>query len=186
MPGPPVQHDKDDDQSTTALFQLVYGELRELARAKLANEKAGHTLQTTALVHEAYLRIASESNQRWKSRAQFFAAAAESMRRILIDHARGKLRKKRGGNFVRVDLAADALANQQDDEQLLALDEALTRFEAIEPLKAAVVKLRYFAGCRNTEVAELLEISPTTAKRYWSYARAWLIAEIDGPQHVVE
>src|SRR5262249_28445356 len=146
---------------------------------KLAQEKPGQTLQATALVHEAYLRLVGEEQHRsFRGRGHFFAAAATTMRRILIDNARRKQTQKRGGGLQRQPL--EALAAPQTDEELLALDEALHKLEAVDPLKAKLVELRYFAGLSGEQAAELLGISATTADRHWAYARAWLQAEVRG------
>ena len=174
-----------DPAAAGQLLPLVYDELRKLAAAKLAQEKPGQMLQVTALVHEAYLRLVAspgresgESEQHWNSRGHFFAAAAEAMRRILVESARKKKRLRHGGGRRRVDLPeAVSLADSSQDD-LLALDEALTRLAAREPAKAELVKLRYFAGLSIDQAADLMHISRTTAKRYWAFARAWLLAEI--------
>jgi RNA polymerase sigma factor (TIGR02999 family) len=161
------------------LLPLVYAELRQLAAQKLAQEAPGHTLQPTALVHEAYLRLVDVPDaSNWDNRGHFFAAAAEAMRRILIDTARHKKAEKHGGGACRVDVDPAELAARERDERMLALDEALTRLEQQEPVKAQVVKLRYFAGLPMREVAHTLGISTATADRYWAYARAWLQNEL--------
>ena len=178
--------EQGDPHAGEELLPLIYDELRKLAAERMSQEKPGQTLQATALVHEAYLRLVAspgrksgESGQRWDSRGHFFAAAAESMRRILVESARKKKRQRHGGGRHRVDLQeAVSLADAPQDD-LLALDEALTRLAAREPAKAELVKLRYFAGLSIDEAADLMHISRTTAKRYWAYARAWLLAEID-------
>jgi RNA polymerase sigma factor (TIGR02999 family) len=158
------------------LLPLVYEELRRLAAQRLAQEKPGQTLQATALVHEAYLRLVADGPaQPWNSRGHFFAAAAEAMRRILIEQARRKRRPKHGGDRQRIDLD-EALAAVEPHEDLLALDQALTQLASQEPVKADVVKLRYFAGLSLEEAAACLGISLATAKRYWAVARAWLFA----------
>src|SRR5436305_7327535 len=170
-----------DPAAAEQLLPLVYDELRQLAAHKLAHEKPGQTLQATALVHEAYVRLVdAEKAQPWNSRGHFFAAAAEAMRRILIDNARRKRRPKHGGDRQRIDLD-EALSVADPREDLLALDEALTRLAAQEPVKAELVKLRYFAGLSLEEAAAFLNISPATAKRYWSVARAWLFAALSEP-----
>ena len=174
-----------DPSAAEKLLPLVYDELRKLAAAKLAQEKAGQTLQATALVHDAYLRLVdSDQAQRWNSRGHFFVAAAAAMRRILVEQARRRDSLKRGGDKQRLDL--DELALLQDDgsaaADLLALDEALQQLEAHQPLKAQLVKLRYFAGLSIEDASRALEISPATAKRYWVYARAWLYGRIQGEQ----
>ena len=175
--------EKGDPSAAEQLLPLVYDELRRLAAARLAQEKPGQTLQATALVHEAYLRLVDEEQaQRWDSRGHFFAAAAEAIRRILVENARKKKRLRHGGGRRRLDLdEAFSLAEAPRDE-FLALDEALTRFAAREPAKAELVKLRYFAGLSIEQAADLLRISRSTAKRYWAYARAWLLAEVGDAQ----
>jgi len=158
------------------LLPLVYDELRNLAAAKLAREKPGQTLQATALVHEAYLRLVGD--QQFANRRHFFAAAVEAMRRILVENARRKQRQKRGGDPQRIELDEVALSAPESDSRLLALNEALDRFAAIEPAKSQLVKLLWFGGLTLDAAAELLDISPSTADRWWAYARAWLRAEI--------
>jgi RNA polymerase sigma factor (TIGR02999 family) len=166
------------------LLPLVYDELRKLAAARLAQEKPGQTLEATALVHEAYLRLVGQEDDRaWDSRGHFFAAAAEAMRRILVDQARRKRSGKRGGGRQRLELDAAALQVEPDDQaddDLLALDEALKEFERLEPLKARLVQLRYFAGLSIEEAARTLGISPATAKRHWVFARSWLYGKLHG------
>jgi len=165
------------------LLPLVYDELRKLAAAKLAQERPGQTLQATALVHEAYLRLVDvEKAQQWDSRGHFFAAAAEAMRRILVENARWKGRLKRGGEHRRVDLDEAVSLVESPGEELLSLNEALEKLAGKELCKAELVKLRYFAGFSLDEAAELLGISRATAKRYWAYARAWLFAELREPE----
>jgi RNA polymerase sigma factor (TIGR02999 family) len=168
-----------DPAAARELLPLVYEELRKLAAQRLTEERPGQTLQATALVHEAYLRLVDTDNrQQWNGRGHFFAAAAEAMRRILIDHARRRKAQKRGHGWQRQE--ADAVAAPEPDDDLLALDEALRKLAAIEPAKAKLVELRYFAGLTSEQAAEVLGISPTTADRHWAYARAWLQAEIRG------
>ena len=167
--------ERGDQQAADQLLPLVYEELRKLAAQRLAHEKPGQTLQATALVHEAYLRLLNpECGQDWNSRGHFFAAAAEAMRRILVDNARRKRRPKHGGDQKRVPLDAVALPVEDRFHDLLALDDALTKFAGQDPLKAELVKLRYFAGLSVDEAAACLGISAITAKRYWAVARAWL------------
>jgi RNA polymerase sigma factor (TIGR02999 family) len=169
------QIESGDPAAAEQLLPLVYDELRKLAAAKLAQEKPGQTLQATALVHDAYLRLVDiEEAQHWDSRGHFFGAAAEAMRRILVDNAYRKKSLKRGGNRKRLDLDDIDPAIQPEDDDLLALDEALSRLAEVEPRTAELVKLRYFAGFTNKQAAELLGISPRTADSMWSYARAWL------------
>lgn len=160
------------------IFPLLYAELRNLARHRLAAEPAGQTIQPTALVHEAYLRLAGSDQQRWKSRAYFFAAAAEAMRRILIDRARAKHAARRGGAPAKVDLEEIGLASPAPDESLLALDAALEKLAAADPAKAQLVKLKFFAGLTTEQAAQLMGISEATGKRAWAFARAWLAREI--------
>ena len=168
-----------DPSAAEKLLPLVYDELRKLAAVRLAKENLGQTLQPTALVHEAYLRLLDgEPARHWDSRGHFFAAAAESIRRILIERARRKGRVRHGGGMKRLDLDQAASVAEETGQELLALDEALTRFATLEPSKAELVKLRYFAGLSIDEAAEVLGISRSSAKRYWIYARAWLLAEI--------
>ena len=175
--------EQGDPHAAELLLPLVYDRLRQLAAPRLAQEKPGQTLQPTALVHEAYLRLVDgDQAQHWNSRGHFFAAAAEAMRRILIDEARRKRRPKHGGDRQRI--ALDALAQADRHPDLLALDEALTRLAEQEPAKAELVKLRFYAGLSLAEAATCLGISEATAKRYWAVARAWLFAalsEADNP-----
>lgn len=159
------------------LLARVYTELRSLAAAKMAQEQPGQTLAPTGLVHEAWLRLAN-SDSEWESQGHFFAAAAEAMRRILIDRARRKKSVKHGGKVRRAAYKLDDIDVRDPDERLLELDEALTRFEQQAPQKAQLVKLRYFAGCSIAEAAESLGISTATADRYWAYAKAWLQTEL--------
>jgi len=169
-----------DLKAADRLLPLVYEELRLLAAQKMSQESLGQTLQATALVHEAYIRLVGEEAQDWKNRSHFFRAAAEAMRRILIDNARRKKSLKRGGEHQKIDL--DEAILRQDigssADDLIELDEALVRLSADEEIRAEVVKLRYFAGLSVGQTADILGISPTTVKRYWAYARAWLLREI--------
>jgi len=168
----------DLGQSASKLFPLVYEQLRNLARQRMADEREGHTLQATALVHEAYLRLAGRGQGAFSSRAQFFFAAAEAMRRILIDHARARGQLKRGGGNARMPLNVLDLAADEQIPQILALDEAILRLEQSSPTVAAVVRLRFYAGLSIEETAEALGISPRTVKREWTYARATLHREL--------
>jgi RNA polymerase sigma factor (TIGR02999 family) len=171
--------DQGDPHAAEQLLPLVYDELRKLAAAKLAQEKPGHTLQPTALVHEAYLRLVDvEKAQHWKSCGHFFAAAAEAMRRVLIDAARRRRAKRRGGQAKRRTLEGLEAAVPASDDELLAVDEALDRLQQFDATKAELVKLRYFGGLTIPEAAQALGISMTTANRYWAYARAWLHEEL--------
>ncbi|HTJ00919.1 MAG TPA: ECF-type sigma factor [Dongiaceae bacterium] len=166
--------DAGDPQAAAELLPLVYEELRKLAAQKLARETPGQTLQATALVHEAWLRLGADAQPEWRNRAHFFAAAAEAMRRILIDTARRKKAQRHGGNCERVNLDALDLAANMDDGQLLALHEALDQLAEHDAAKAQVVKLRFFTGLTNEQVAQVLGVSEPTVKRHWAYARAWL------------
>ena len=165
-------------KASEELLPHVYKELRRMAAYKMATEPAGHTLQPTALVHEAWLKLVDLPAQSWQNRAYFFGAAAEAMRRILIARARRKHRQRRGSGAAHLDVDDLEIAGPAPDEQLLALNEALDRFAALEPQQAELVKLRYFVGLKIEEAAEVLGISEATAKRWWAYARAWLFTEI--------
>ncbi len=168
-----------DPRASGELWPLVYEELRRLAAGKMARENAGLTLQPTALVHEAWLRLGGDEQPNWENRAHFFGAAAEAMRRILVDRARRRLRQRHGGGQERVDIdEVEIAAPTDDDEVLLAMHDALDRFAALEPEKAEFVKLRYFVGLSLEETASALGVSLTTAKRWWQYARAWLKVEM--------
>ena len=162
------------------LLEFVYQELRQLAAHKMAQEPPGQTLQPTALVHEAWLRLIGSQNPSFENRAHFFSAAAEAMRRILIDRARRRRTRRHGGEYQRVDVTKCDLAAPQADEELLAVNEALDKFAKTHPIQAEVVKLRYFGGRTNEEVAQILGISLSTVKNYWAFARAWLLQEIKG------
>ena len=167
-----------DPNAADKLLPLVYEELRHLAAHKMANQAPGHTLQPTALVHEAWLRLIGNQEAQFAGRAHFFAAAAEAMRHILIDSARRKRAVRHGGAQVRVDIQNVEIAAPADDEELLAIHEVLDKLATEEPQKAELAKLRYFVGMTFEEAAEVLGISVATAKRYWAYARAWLYEEI--------
>jgi RNA polymerase sigma factor (TIGR02999 family) len=173
------QIEHGDPAAAEQLLPVVYDELRKLASAKLANEKPGQTLQATALVHEAYLRlVGSVPTQKWESRGHFFAAAAEAMRRILVENARRKASLKRGAGHNRTEVADVPERLEGDPVDLLALDEALRKLETEQPGKAQLVKLRYFAGCTLEETAQILGVSRATAQRNWAYARAWLFGQL--------
>jgi RNA polymerase sigma factor (TIGR02999 family) len=164
-----------DGQAADQLLPLVYDELRRLAAAKMAQQPPGQTLQATALVHEAWLRLGGEQMPRWESRRHFFAAAAQAMRHVLVERARRKLRARHGGQWERVDVdAIEHLAAPTDDERLLQINSALEELAAQAPAQAEVVKLRFFVGLDAKETAELLHLSPRTVERYWSHAKAWL------------
>ena len=173
--------EQGDAQAAEQLLPLVYAELRRLAAQKLAQETPGQTLEATALVHEAYLRLAGpEGARRWNGRAHFFRAAAEAMRRILVDRARARQSQKRGGARRRVDLDRAAELGRGPAEDAVAVSEALDRLAAQDPVKAELVKLRFFAGLSVAEAADLLGISRATADRHWGYAKAWLYRRIAG------
>jgi RNA polymerase sigma factor (TIGR02999 family) len=173
-----------DPSAARQLLPLVYDELRKLAAARLAQEKPGQTLNATALVHEAYLRVFGNQPEgdgpQWDGRRHFFAAAAEAMRRILIENARRKKRLKHGGKLHRVDLLDQDVAVDESPDELLALDEALTNLAAEDPVASKVVSLRVFTGMSIEEVGETMGLSRATAYRHWSYARAWLRCEMEG------
>src|SRR5437762_3595441 len=169
-----------DARAADQLLPLVYEELRKLAAAKMAHESAGQTLQPTALVHEAWLRLAGAASPQFDSRGHFFAAAAEAMRRILIENVRRKSRLKRGGQQERVDLDQVQLATDSDPAMVLSIDQALEKLAKAHPQKAELVKLRYFVGLSLPEAARALNLSETTAKRHWAFARAWLYGELAG------
>lgn len=167
-----VEH--GDSEAATELLPLVYNELRRLAAFKLANEASGHTLQPTALVHEAWLRLAGSERQQWRGRSHFFSAAAEAMRRILIDQARRKASAKRGGDQKREELHESRIELNAPTEEVLAVGEALDALTAEDATAAQVVKLRYFVGLSIPEIADVLGVAPRTADRHWAFARAWL------------
>jgi RNA polymerase sigma factor (TIGR02999 family) len=170
--------EQGDPGAPEELLPLVYAELRRLAAGKLSREQPGQTLQATALVHEAWLRLVESPERRWNGQRHFFLAAAEAMRRILIENARRKRRPKHGGHLNRVDVAEVQVACPMPEDQLLAVDEALDRLAQLNPLAAQVVKLRFFAGLTEEQAAQQLEMSVTTLRRIWTFARAWLFQEI--------
>jgi len=173
------QLEQGDTSARQKLFDLVYGELREIAAAKMSREVDAHTLQPTALVHEAWLRLGGDAQPHWQNRAHFFGAAAEAMRRILIASARRRHAVRHGGGLERAGAEVlEQLSTAEPPEQILAMDEALEKLALADPQKAELVKLRYFAGMTIDETAELMGISAPTAKRWWAYARAWLHREI--------
>ncbi|MDG2014451.1 MAG: ECF-type sigma factor [Pirellulaceae bacterium] len=174
--------DSGDENSKDDLLPKVYDELRRLAKWRLSAEKPGQTLQPTALVHEAWLRLVNDESQKWDSRGHFFGAAAEAMRRILVEQARRKGRLKHGGHYQRADLSAAELSEPTRGEDLLILDEALGRLEKQHPNKARLIKLRYFAGMNLEESAQAMDISRATAARYWTFGRSWLFKEINATE----
>ena len=174
--------ERGEEQAAERLLPLVYDQLRHLAAARMAHESPGHTLQPTALVHEAWLRLGADQHPDWKNRAQFFAAAAEAMRRILIDSARKRLAQRRGGRQEHVNIDDIEVAGPADDACMLNVNEALEKLAAFDSEKAELVKLRYFAGFTLEEAAAALDIAEPTARRWWAYARAWLLNEMSGPR----
>ncbi len=170
--------ERGDTKAADELLPLVYNELRKLAAHKMAAEAPGQTLQPTALVHEAWLRLGGDQQPAWQNRTHYIAAAAEAMRRILIERARSKHRLRRGGDWQRVDLERVTVALEDADETVLAVDEALDRLAARDPLQAQIVKLRYFVGMSHQEVATALGLAEPTVRRHWAYARSWLYAEL--------
>ena len=166
--------DRGDAQATAQLLPLVYDELRRLARARMANERAAHTLTATALVHEAYLRLVGDSDKHWNGRGHFFMAAAEAMRRILVENARRKKTHKHGGDLDRLDVDLQRIESRRAPEEILALHDALDALGEYDSTKAELVKLRYFVGLTIPEAAEILGISASSVDRQWAYARAWL------------
>jgi RNA polymerase sigma-70 factor (ECF subfamily) len=171
---------RGDVRAADKLLPLVYDEFRALARHYLAQERANHTLQPTALVHEAYMKLVDQTRVDWQGRSHFFAVAAQAMRRILVDHARSRQREKRGGGRARVMLDDDVALSPQKDEDVLALDEALQRLAKMDPRQAKVVELRFFGGMSVEEVAQALGVSKRTVEGDWTFARAWLSRELRG------
>jgi RNA polymerase sigma factor (TIGR02999 family) len=177
-----VEGSKGNKEALDQLLPIVYDELRRQAARYLRQELPGHTLQTTALIHEAYIRLIDQRNVQWQNRAQFFGIAAQLMRRILVDHARTKKRAKRGGSNLRVSLNEALAATKGSEVDLIALDQALDKLAEIDPQQSRVVELRFFSGLSVAETAEVLDISPATVKRDWSVAKAWLYREISGDE----
>ena len=175
-----ILHDieRGDEQASEQLLPLVYRALRQQAARQMAKENSNHTLQPTALVHEAYLRLVGGGDQQWENRRHFFSAAAEAMRRILVENARRKQRIRHGGEWQRVDLNGLDVAVTANDDQLILVNEALAKLEEEDPESAELIKLRFFVGLPNVQAAKILNMSERTAKRNWAYARAWLFEEI--------
>ncbi|HYG36247.1 MAG TPA: sigma-70 family RNA polymerase sigma factor [Clostridia bacterium] len=172
----------DDPRSSEELLPLVYQELRRLAAARMAQEPPGQTLQATALVHEAWLRLVSSEQRSWQNRGHFFGAAAEAMRRILVENARRKRQLKRGGNWHRVDWEGLEIPELGPDDRLLAIDEALDELTKVGPVEAEVVKLHFFVGLEHAEIAALLNLSERTVHRYWAFAKVWLFQRLSQNQ----
>lgn len=168
-----------DENAQNELLPLVYAQLRSIAQARMSAENAGHTLQATALVHEVFLRMIGDRKLPWQNRAHFYAAAAQAMRRVLLDHAKSKRRQKRGGEFNRMPMNVADLASQQNPDQILALDEALCRLEEQNPEAAKIVRLRFYAGLSVDETALAMDMAPRTVDRRWKFARAWLYKAIE-------
>jgi RNA polymerase sigma factor (TIGR02999 family) len=173
------QAEQGEPQAAQDMLPLVYRSLKALARQKMAKERPGHTLQATALVHEAFLRLGGDASARWSSRSHFYNAAAEAMRRILIEHARARGRVKRRGARERVSLSSVDLAIEADPTKILALDEAICRLQEVDPSAGQIVRLRYYAGLSIEETAAAMDISPRSVKREWAFARMWLYRELD-------
>ena len=171
---------RGDDAALAELTPLVYEELRRLAHRQMGGERPDHTLQTTALVNEAYLRLADQTNLRWQDRAHFFAVAARAMRQILVNYAKSYRAQKRGGGALKVDLDDVAIVSPEESKEIVDLHEALERLAALDSRKAQVVELKYFGGLNYDEMAEVLKISPVTVRRDWEFARAWLHTELHG------
>jgi RNA polymerase sigma-70 factor, ECF subfamily len=169
---------RGDDGAASQLIPVVYAELRRLAGSYMRKERSDHTLQATALVHEAYLKLVEQRSVNWQSRAHFFGVAAQLMRRILIDHARGHTRQKRGGDDQKVSLDEALIFSEQQADELLAVDDSLNQLAKIDPRQAKVVEMRFFGGLSIEEAAEALQVSPKTVKRDWSVAKAWLYADL--------
>jgi RNA polymerase sigma factor (TIGR02999 family) len=169
-----------DDAALAELTPLVYEELRRLAHRHMGGERPDHTLQTTALVNEAYLRLADQTNPSWQNRAHFFAAAARAMRQILVNYAKSYRAEKRGGGALKVELDEAAIVSPEQSKAIVDLHEALERLVTLDPRKARVVELKYFGGLNHDEIAEVLKISPVTVRRDWEFARAWLHTELHG------
>jgi len=174
-----IEVEGGDPRAVDVLFPLVYGELRAMARGQLRGEREGHTLNATALVHEAYTKLVRQSQANWQNRAHFLAVAAQAMRRILINYANGRLAAKRGGGQPAVTLNEELFSEQHRTEQLVALDSALARLQELNERQARIVELRFFGGLTEKEIAEVLKISVPTVKRDWRVARAWLARELD-------
>lgn len=181
-----LQASPDDAAAQDRLYAIVYDELRGVARNQLRAERAGHTLQATALANEVYLKLMGQQAADWQNRAHFFAIASRATRRILVDHARGRLRAKRGGGAPHTSLTAGRhVAGAAPDTELVALDEALSRLRETDPAKCQVVEMRYFGGFKNEEIAQALDVSTKTVERHWKFAKAWLFRTLsEGPPEI--
>lgn len=173
-----IDWSKGDEFALEQLMPLVYDELRQMARRYMRGQSPGHTLQTTELIHEAYLKIAKSEDRNWENRAHFFSVAARAMRQILVDYARSKSSRKRGGWQERITLADDVVATKNSSKEIVALDDALRNLEQIDARRSRVVELKFFGGLTADEIAEVLKISSETVKRDWKFARTWLLREL--------
>lgn len=173
-----IDWSKGDEHALEQLMPLVYDELRRMAKNYMRGQPAGHTFQTTELIHEAYLKLARQDDQNWKNRAHFFGVAAKAMRHILVDYARSKHRIKRGGQQERVSLVDDMAVTSGQSEEIVALDDALNRLAEMDERKSRVVEMKFFGGLKIEEIAEVLKISPETVKRDWSFSKTWLLREL--------
>jgi RNA polymerase sigma-70 factor, ECF subfamily len=173
---------KGDEFALEQLMPLVYEELRRMASRYMRRQPSGHTFQTTDLIHEAYLKIAKGEEQNWQNRAHFFGVASQAMRHILVDYARSKQRRKRGGWQERVTFAEDVLVSKESSEKIVALDDALKQLAVLDARKSRVVEMKFFAGLNTEEIAEVLKITPKTVKRDWQFARMWLLRELAGAE----
>ena len=173
-----IDWSKGDEYALEQLMPLVYEELRRMARNYMRRQPSGHTLQTTDLIHEAYLKIAGGEQPNWQSRSHFFGVAAKAMRHILVDYARSKNNRKRGGWQERVTLKENMRVTNQSSEEIVALDDALNRLAALDDRKVRVVEMKFFAGLHVAEIADVLKVSPETVKRDWSFAQTWLLREL--------
>ncbi len=175
-----IDWSKGNEFALEQLMPLVYEELRQMARRYMRRQPSGHTFQTTELIHEAYLKLAKSDEHTWQNRAHFFGIAAQAMRHILVDYARSKQSKKRGGLQQKITLDETAIVSSKNSDEIVALDDALKQLNVFDERKSRVVELKYFGGLTNEEVAEVLKISPETVKRDWRFARTWLLRELIG------
>lgn len=176
----PADRNNGDRSAVDEMLPLVIRELRQIAHAHMRKEGAGHTLQTSALINEAYLKLIGQKNVKWQNRSHFFAIASKIMRRILLDHARGQTREKRGGRAAHLEYDETVLMSKEKSAELIALDEALDQLALVDPLKGRIVEMRHFGGMSVEETAEALDVAPITVMRHWSLAKAWLRREISG------
>ena len=177
-----IDWSKGDEFALEQLMPLVYDELRRMARRYMRRQPSGHTFQTTELIHEAYLKLAKQEEPNWQNRAHFFGAAAQAMRHILVDYARSKNSKKRGGLAEKITLADNPVAAENRSEEIVALDDALKQLALLDERKSRVVEMKFFGGLNIEEIAEVLKLSPETVKRDWKFARTWLLRELAGAE----